>query len=122
MDLITWVGILAEDEKGYVSRCIDFWSGHNGGHPPEVPPSIGRVKADLLRYHTKALLEDFQYKTKKIKKQTRMLSLRIPAALEETIKIKAKMLGESESNLIPACIELALPAIEKHPRLIKYFE
>jgi len=122
MDLVKWIGMLEENERSYVSKCIEYWTSGNGTVLPLPPPGLSQVKADLLRYHTRSLLEDFSSKAKRIKKQASSISIRIPKSLEIELKTKAQILRQSESELVRACIELGLPILEKNPIIINYFK
>ncbi len=113
-----WIHTLEKDEGGYARRCHRLWKqGMEDG--PTIPEGMSKTKADILRYHTKALL-DTTRRTRKME-ELAVISFKLPKELQQQVAMSAAEVDVNVSILIRTCIVLALPQIISNPKIINFF-
>ncbi len=119
MTIAEWAELLDPNEKEYVKQCFKFW--HNlDAVEPEIPDGIGRSKADLLRFHTKSLMEDSKPSKRKLE-QLETITFKASQALHTRAAMDAAFVDVNLSIFIRTCILLASPIIKGNPRLVNFF-
>lgn len=119
MTIAEWAELLEPEEKAYVKLCFKFW--HNpDAIEPEIPDGIGRSKADLLRFHTKSLMEDSRAGKRKME-QLETISFKASHSLHTQAAMDAAHVDVNLSIFIRTCINLASPIIKANPKLVNFF-
>ena len=115
-DISDWVNTLDSDEAAYARQCFKFWNGLTGGQEPIIPDGISEVRAQILRYHVKNLMDTTKNKRKI--EQLRVVSIRILKDLYESVCLYSAEIDINISVFIRCCIELSKETVLKHPELL----
>ncbi len=119
MTIAEWAELLDPNEKEYVKQCFRFW--HNpDAVEPEIPDGIGRSKADLLRFHTKSLMEDSNTRKRKLE-QMETITFKASHTMHTRAAMDAAHVDVNLSIFIRTCINLASPIIKANPKLVNFF-
>lgn len=118
MNMSQWANSLEKDEKSYVSRCFREWK-RNSESEPTIPDGISKPHADVLRYHTKALLDTTQRRRKMEDLDT--VSFKLSHKLHEALAMAAAEVDVNVSIFIRTCLLLAIPQIAANPKIINFF-
>ena len=119
MTISEWAELLDPEEKVCVKECFKFW--HNpDAVEPEIPGGIGRSKADLLRFHTKSLMEDSKAGKRKLE-QLETITFKASHAFHTQMAMDSAHVDVNLSIFIRTCILLASPIIKQNPKLVNFF-